>query len=303
VNHYYSAYALTIQSQLLFPELTPLNERKEPDVFIRWGEVDPNGLSHPNKKGLSFQVNANELWLSVANVARFLVRNGREIIIDLVKGCDEDSVRVFLSGSCFGALLMQRDLLVLHGNVIQVNDSAVVFAGISGAGKSTLASQFYQRGYGILADDLCVINSQGQCLPGFPQLNLWADAVKHLDVAKGTLRKIRPCIEKYALPLGEKFYTSPLPLKGIYILNMHNREDIQFNPLAGYSRMVPLKAQAWRPQYLKGMYQEKTLQIRYAKLAQDIWVTRVTRPNGRYTIQELAQLVEEDWTKHSVFNE
>lgn len=302
--HYYTAYAMSIQAPFQCPELTPLpSPQQDCDVIIRWGNVDEAGLSHSNKTSLGFQINENELWLSVANIARFLVRNGNEIIIEPVKGIDEDSIRLFLLGSCLGALLMQRDILVLHGNVVQIGNHALVFAGKAGVGKSTLASQFYKRGYSILADDICAINAHGQCIPGFPQLKLWADAAKQLNIDLSNLSKLRPCIEKYALPLIEQFSTELIPLKGIYILDMHNKEEIQLTPLTGAAKFIPLQAQAYRPQFLKGIYKKRDLQLRYAKLAHQVSMARVMRPNGSYTIHELAHLVETDWAKRGSLNE
>lgn len=301
MTHYYFAYALNIQASFEFPELTPVNPPNAPcDVFIQWGNVSPNGLSHATKKGLSFQVNEREFWLSVANVARFLVRDGREIFVDPINNCDEDSIRVFLLGSCLGALLMQRGFFLLHGNVVQVNDGAVVFAGCSGAGKSTLAGSLYKRGFALLADDICAIDAHGQCIPGFPQLKLWADTAKQLDINTTDLRKIRPNIEKYALPLKEQFYAKHLPLKSIYILNTHNQENIHFAPLTGAAKYTALRSQAYRPQFLKGIFQEKDLQLRYAKLAQQWGITRVSRPNAGFTLHELTQRMESDWAKQGI---
>ena len=50
----------------------------------------------------------------------------------------ESDVRVFLLGSCIGALLHQRGILVLHAGAIHTDKGAVLFTGPWGIGKSTL---------------------------------------------------------------------------------------------------------------------------------------------------------------------
>ena len=86
--------------------------------------------------------------------------------------------------SPFAALLLQRGLLPLHGCAIEVDGGAAVFVGRSGCGKSTLAGALRQRGYRVLADDICVISfsaaGEPMVLAAFPQLKLWADALKNL---------------------------------------------------------------------------------------------------------------------------
>lgn len=297
----YYAYALTIRAELPFPELLPCTHPfVSPDVTVEWGEVAPTGLPQPVVKKLTFQADTHDFWLFVPGVARFLVRSGRQIIIDPIPGSDEDSIRVFLLGSCLGALLMQRGLLLLHGNVIQVGEKAVVFAGVSGAGKSTLAGTFYQRGYTILADDICAVTENGFIIPGYPQLKLWQDTATQLSIDTDTLRKIRPCINKYAFPLKNRFCTRPLALHGIYILNMHNQPHIHLEHLTGAAKLMPLRSQAYRPLFQQGIHREPQLQLRYAKLAHQLMLARVTRPNQGYTFNEIADRIESDWQKQSM---
>ena len=54
-----------------------------------------------------------------------------------------------------------------------------------------MAASLAKRGYSILADDVCAINADGEILPSFPQIKLWADAAKQLSysIAYGTTGK------------------------------------------------------------------------------------------------------------------
>ncbi len=190
----YMAYGLRIASELDCPELTP-DVSETPDVVIRYGAV-PENLPDATAKGVRYQVSPDQFLLKVDHVANYLVSGGREISIERAPESDDDSIRLFLLGSALGALLHQRELLPLHGSAIKVNDGVCVFVGLSGNGKSTVAAAFRQRGYQVLADDVCVVSIREDGLPlvipGYPQLKLWADTLKKLEQSTKELRQVRP---------------------------------------------------------------------------------------------------------------
>ena len=78
-------------------------------------------------------------------------------------------------------ILHQRSLLPLHANAMVVEGRAIGFMGHPGAGKSTLAAWFHDRGFDVLADDVCVVTPgpDGRPLahPGIPRLRLWREAL------------------------------------------------------------------------------------------------------------------------------
>lgn len=293
----YQAYGLIIQSELLLPELVPLESSADlvVDVRIHWGAVDPEGLSHPIVHRLGFQISADSFWLSVPNIARYLVKNGNDITIDAVDFVDEDSIRLFLLGSCLGVLLMQHRYLVLHANVVRVGDSAVLFSGVSGAGKSTTAAALHARGYALLADDICAVRPDGLVLPGFPQLKLWSDTTKMLGIEVGSLRKIRPNLEKYALPMPQKFHNAPLLLKKIYVLSTHNQECLEWQNCYGMDKYTQVRQQLYRPQFVKGFYTERELMLHVSRMLRQVAVTHITRPDHGRTIDELVDRIEQSW--------
>lgn len=293
--HHYSAFHLAIQSALAFPELLPSTTALlTPDITIQYGAVSKEGLSHPTTRGLFYQATEQTFWLHVPKIAHFLMEEGTQLTIDPTQGIDEDSLRVFILGSCFGALLMQRNLLLLHGNAIQINNVCVSFVGHSGAGKSTLSAAFFKRGYGILADDVCAITHTGQVVPSFPQIKLWQDAAHHLEIDTSTARKIRPAIEKYAIPLNTRFQPNALPLKVVYSLQSHNIDKIQLESLHGIKKLSPIQNHTYRKSYLKGLLRDKTHWVRCAELAKQTAVVRLTRPREGFQLDNLVTVIEND---------
>jgi hypothetical protein len=74
------------------------------------------------------QVAGRDAMLTVPNIGRYLVRDGREIIVDPAPDAPDRDVRLFLLGSTLGILCHQRGLLPIHANAIVVGGGAVAFS-------------------------------------------------------------------------------------------------------------------------------------------------------------------------------
>ena len=114
--------------------------------------------------------------LEVDGVARYLVREGREIVVERA-GNDDGAVTAFLLGSVLAACLQQRGILTLHASAMATDDGAVLFAGHSGVGKSTLMAALTERGYAMLSDDVTGIVRNGGDGPRGPPGVLLSPAV------------------------------------------------------------------------------------------------------------------------------
>jgi hypothetical protein len=293
----YTCYHLNIASDLALPELTPARFTT-PDLIICRGHISDTGLADGNIIGPFLQAAPQRLWLKVPEVARYLIKNGNEIIYDPAPGIDEASIRVFLLGSGLGALLFQRGYLVLHGNAFQFNNHCVICTGHSGAGKSTLAAAIMQRGYSILADDVCPVDAHGQALPGMPRIKLWQDSADKLAISTTHLERIRPEFQKYNYPLGDTHCTEKRPVKLIYILHTQDDEDgFQTEPVTGLYKFNPLKNQTYRFNYLTGMMLDQKHLAWVSQLAARVQVIHLYRPRGSFQIQKLTDFILEDITQ------
>jgi hypothetical protein len=301
MNHrHYTAYGLTIDSTLHLPELVPLDapSNSASDIQIRYGDV-PIELDQPDAEGVLYQAKPNQFLLRIGKIARYLVTNGREITIDRVPEVQESEIRVFLLGSVLAALLHQRGLLVLHGSAIETPAGAVLFVGPSGIGKSTLAAAFHQRGYSVLADDVCAVGFDEQGIPllhpAFPQLKLWANTLDKLGQNTETLQKVRPELEKYALPLHEAFKQTALRVYAVYHLAQHNKPDFLFEQLQQIEKFQTLSDNTYRQHFLGGLGVRATHFRHVAAASNHIRVGRITRPIQPLLLDELIALVEPDF--------
>lgn len=290
----YTAYNLSIQSDLALPELpaASLNNHLQPDVSIRLAAIRPDGLPDGQQLGPFLWVSPTSLWLQVPQVARFLVRDGREILVDPEPGVDDDSVRVFLLGPAFGAMLFQRGHLVLHGNAIRIGDQCLVCVGHSGAGKSTLAAGFMQRGYQVLADDVVPVDANCYAVPGFPRIKLWQDVADKLQIDTGGLRRVRPNSEKFNLPVADA--DESLPIRWVYILGSGQIDDIQIEPIQGMQRFQPLHDNTYRVRFLQSMALKKEHLQLCGQLAGRIRLARINRPSHGFNLEPMIDRILAD---------
>jgi hypothetical protein len=174
--HDYRVFGLKVRSEIELPELFTDESEARPDVAIRIGEVG----SANHEAGL--HADSAGLVLVVQDVGRFRIAGGKSIVVEPAADVPERNVRLFLLGSAFGALLHQRGFLPLHANAVEIDGKAAAFMGASGSGKSTLAAWFHDRGFAILADDVCVVrlDAEGRPIayPGLPRLRLSDDALE-----------------------------------------------------------------------------------------------------------------------------
>jgi len=296
-NHDYTAFGLHLASPFPCPELSP--GPSTPDVIIRYGDV-PDALPAPRKRGVRYQAAPGQLLLSVDGVARFLVLDGKEIVIARAPECDDESLRLFLLGSALGALLQQRGLLPLHASAVQVDGACVAFLGRSGVGKSTLASALLQRRYRLVADDIGAIDlgSEGIPLvyPGYPQVKLWADAVRRLHLSREGLRRVRPQMDKHAWGLDESFCPEALPLRRLYVLHSANSPDLTVQPITGGAKLEALKNHTYREPFLDGLA-SRAPQFRIAAaITRHVAMYYLTRPQYPFMLEEMVTLLEQEWS-------
>ena len=234
----YKAFGLTIQSEFQIPEF--LTSKGTADIEIVLEKV-PESLKKITKQGVKYQASKNEFLLTVDNIAKYYVSNGNKITIELLKEEADQEVRLFLLGSAFGALFVQRGLLPVHGSSINFGNKATIFTGLSGVWKSSIAAHFVNKGVQALADDISVINDELQVVPGFPSLKIWNDVLVSLRVKKESLNQIRPNMSKFQLPISDNYCEQALPLQNIVLLNTKNSPGFEIEELTGIKKFNAIK--------------------------------------------------------------
>ncbi|OGT41153.1 MAG: hypothetical protein A3F42_00730 [Gammaproteobacteria bacterium RIFCSPHIGHO2_12_FULL_37_34] len=218
--YHYHAFGLQICSDLALIDLQKKACHQKIDVSIQAADL-PYQLAHPIKQSHGLMGHKHVLLLNIPEVARFLISDGKEIRYHIYSGVHSDTLRLFLLGSCMGALLQQRGYIVLHGNAISRDGNRCeVFVGHRGAGKSTLAAWHYLQGAYVLTDDVCAIyfdqDGKPWVIPSFPQLKIRQHAAHLLKLPTTAFkRRIQPNDEKYVLSIEHQFVNHALPLVSV----------------------------------------------------------------------------------------
>lgn len=294
-NYSYKLYGLNISSEFELNGLVPGNGAS-PDVHISSGTI-PDHIDNYKIRGLRYQAKPGHFFLKVDKIAKFLVKDGKQIIVDAKPTTTEQEINLFLLGSTMGALLQQRQLLTLHGSAIIYNGHAVIFSGVSGVGKSTLASAFAKKGCKIIADDISVVqlkNGNPYILPASPFLKLWEDSIEKIGEKPKDLSYIRKGLRKYRFPVIKNFSNEIIPIGRIYILNTKNNTAIEIRELEKRHKLAALINNTYRKKFLNGL-SDKSFHFQYCqKIALSIPIKVVTRSRGGFLLNELTELIEQD---------
>ena len=299
MNYFYSAYLLNIKSEFPIPELVSLKEDNVVlDVIIHYGDV-PQNLADPTAEGVLFQVTENQCLIQLDDVARYLIQNGNEIIVDVAPNALESDVRLFLLGPCVGALLHQRGILAFHAATIATKYGAVLFTGPSGAGKSTLLNTFLKRDYRMIADDITgVILDDARkpiVLPGFPRTKLWADAAQALNQDTSMLKPTRPGLQKYELLMESKFEAKVTPLHRIYRLTTNTQGELKLTRLQSIYNFRYILLNTYREQFLDGLAMRPQHFALVTEIARHTTMNVLSQPAYAYQFEQAADLIERDF--------
>ena len=300
MSRYYSAYNLTVASDIAMPELTTVQPVSDltSDVTVRIGALPEKPSDDLEQIGPFRWANQTAYWLEIPEVARILVQNGSDILVDPAPDVDEASLRAFVLGPSFGAILHQRNLLVMHGNTIRLGDKCIICVGPSGAGKSTLSAGFQRRGYQVLADDVVPITAEGLALPGFPRIKLWQETADQLEIDTSPLQRIRPQLFKYNVPVTDAYVGPALPVRWVYILNSEHRDDVRIDELRGMARLQPLLDNTYSGRLVLGPA-ARAQQLRMtSQLASKIRLARITRPHSGFTVDAMVDKILADIAEH-----
>lgn len=292
----FSAYGLRIRSEIEVPFAIPGAEA-EPDLSIRFGAV-PESLSGAARVG-PWQVAPGRVVLNANGVARYLIRDGREIVVE-VSGAvgGEPDVRTFLVGSVLGACLQLRGRFALHGSAVETGAGAALFLGDRGSGKSTLLAALLDRGFRMLADDVCAIaldaDGRPEVFGGFPQVRLWAAAMERLGWNRkpAVLEEARGRRRKWSVPV-ERFRDAPLAVRTIFVLSNRDQDGISIEPAAPSAALVSLSRHTYRPRLVPLLGLERTRFRMAAASVRHASVIHVRRPRGGFLLEALAERIAE----------
>lgn len=237
------------------------------------------------------------MTLIIPGVGRFLASRGERIVIDADPTAKETDVLLYLCGSVFGAIWLQRGLLPLHGSTVSCDSGSVMFMGPSGAGKSTLAAHFARAGWRLVADDVSVIRAVEGGLgvwPGSGRVKLATDSVESIDEDAGSLPGVGGTRGKYHVPLRPSSEAvGDARLRRIYLLSGWG-EAMESRPVEGLDAIDIIGGHTYRHEFIGPLGLRPTWLAEVVRVARTVPVRHLMRPHGFDHAGEVIGYVEDD---------
>jgi hypothetical protein len=295
----YRAFGLTISSDLVLPGLS--EAEGPPDIHIRRTPVPEWHAEYTIRYGERCRIRGQE-WAVRFKALPFsaLICDGNRIQFEANPEQDEVA-SLHVLGSCTGALLVQRGMVVLHGNTIATPHGAVMVVGRIGAGKSATTLTLLNRGNCLVSDDISAIQfdaaKQPEVAPGFPRLKLWKATLDRFGYDPTQFRRLRPGLDKFHYPVDERFSSTAQKLRAIYILRPRDSGDVQLHSVTGLAKLDALRPQLYKLRFADAIRNWPDLFGKLCHLADHVRVGIVERPRDRNTLEAVADLIESDFSK------
>lgn len=298
---YYRVYGLIIESEIILSELIEINKVEnnnigmKVDVSIKQCEM-PETIKNNIGNGMISDFNINECWFVIKDIGIYRMVNGNEMFVENI--CDNFmEIKAFLLGSAFGCILIQRNLVAIHGSTILVKDKGVILTGHTGAGKSTLTAAFRAKGYKFLADDISVTqmapNNKIMVNSAYPQQKLCRDAAIKLGLDVNKYKFIDEERDKFAIPSKESFIDSTKELHSIceIFISHQDNNQVVMEEILGMKKVERIICNIYRSSIaktigIKGIYFRNII-----KMAEQIKYYEIIRPRNLFTMDEQMNLI------------
>lgn len=296
----YTLGGLTVDSGFPLPELPHCDFPGAPEVRIVRADV-PETISGGERVMFEARVTPDAVLLDIPSVGRILAIGGREIRVDPAPDARPEDLRLFILGSAFGAIYLQRGLFPLHASVVVIRGQAVAFAGDPGMGKSTLAAWMNSQGHPVLTDDVCVIRPDGDhgplAYPSIPRIKLWKDAISALELRRQGLQRDYSRADKYHLPPIGEVEGAAVPLRQIVFLAFSGDESAPELERIRPARAVSLlRDNTYRYQFVGAMGVTERHFMACTRIGAKVAMYRLHRPRRFSALAECQRLIEESVT-------
>jgi len=305
----YSAFGLTITSQIEIPEFASLAAAAGRPTHLLTIEIGNTPREIPGAtrvaKEHDYQVGAGQILFDVPRVARFWAQGGRRLVVQPARNADPAEVRLFLKGSGLAAVLHQRGLFPLHASAVEFDGGCVAFLGDSGAGKSTLAAMMSRRGYRLISDDVVAtrVGPRGVLLAdtSAPVIKLWPDSLDIAGFSETQAPFEAAAFRKHQIEARDRFRVGALPVRQLYFLQWlpPSRATPQIEDMSPFDAMLAVRANVYRSSLIGAMRREAAFAEFCASLLETATSFSFTRSCDMSRAQNQIDLLEQHLTTSS----
>jgi hypothetical protein len=279
------------------PECAPAVATTLPRISIRVGhvpfalpggiEVDPDCLATPT-----------EYLLRVPGIALYRVSNGTEVVVEPDQDAIPMDIRAFLLGTIFAVLCHQRGLLPLHASAVSTGTGVAAFLARSGQGKSSLVANLAKRGFHIVADDICLLDSsvsgEPLVIPTAPWLKLWRASLQQLGQPIEGLDQVFSEDDKFRVPISGNASVRQSIRKLIFIgdLAKDAAEQVNVKELARVHALPLLMNQVHQAYLVEAIGKRQESFLRCGHVLSQARAYRLIRPWGFQHMAETIDAIE-----------
>ena len=293
----YKVYGMNIKSDIEIDELLKVNNFSENEdiINITMGRM-PREVQRLHKQGKFVAPSFQKVYLYIPGIATYCIENGKKIIIEPYYKADMKMVNIYFIGCVLGILMHQRKVVAIHGATVVNNNKAIIITGDCGAGKSTLSTELRKRGYGFISDDVAAIkfNNKPFVMHGFPFQKICEDTMSKLGYDKKLYTSFQSDDKvKYLVSVENKFITKDTVLTTMVEVTVGDVDSVRYEKINGHDKLEKVLYNLFSKSYIKpcgGVTKEYFKEC--AEIAKNIDIYRITRPYGKFTVDEQIQLIE-----------
>lgn len=286
----YSAFGLTFDSQICIPELCP--GYGDADVSIVKGTV-----LFDDNEDVTYKISRTEFVFKIDEIAKYHINNGNSITVDICGKPDMQTLRAYLLGTAFGMLLLQKDIITVHGSTVVIGGKALILTGNCGAGKTTLSSWFQKSGFGYLSDDISAIRFDSADVPAvypsFVQQRINIDTALHLNLNFSFMSKASLHDNKFVIIPKDLFVSEPKPLGHVIQLKEEETDTVKIEKITGIDKVHFLIENIYCSMLYRDIGFKKSYFTTCMKMVEKISMYRLKRPKGLFTPEEQMRSVLE----------
>ncbi|QEE30073.1 hypothetical protein FTW19_20060 [Terriglobus albidus] len=260
----------------------------------------PESLPDSIERGPFIEIDREgEVLLNMKHAGRFLLRDGREILVSPYESPQSEPFQSFLTGTVAGLLFHQNSRLVLHASAVVVRGRAILLSGWATVGKSALAAALMEQGAEFLSDDLCLVDvsREGAMVSAGPsRIRLWPDVGDYLGFPEEARCALRPGLRKFTLVT-----QAALPVRAgllVRVEDAHHR-SVHFERLRGMHSVMPPHSLVYQHRFAGLLQRQKPMLTALSALAAEVPVIRMGHPHQMQRLREIAssllQHVEAYW--------
>lgn len=290
----YLLYGFKVQSEIAIEEAVRCSI-DSPDVVIEKKVVSDNTLLDIHNNYIKFY--KDRIIFCVGGAGIYDISDGNKITVTVDLKNSSERTKIFLLGSAFGILFIQRGDLAIHGSCVAVNQKGTIITGVSGAGKSTLGADIYRKGAYFVSDDVCRVKSNQipSVVMSYPQQKLCGDAIKRFGYSPTEFRMVDPECDKYAIS-DQRIIRSKaeVPLVNMIELSINNEShQIQISEIRGEEKIHLIMNNIYRGVFYNRLQMSNEVIREVFKIANAIKGYRIQRPAGRECLSEISDAVME----------